>query len=108
MLIGVQDDGEILGLANDFSLFRQPPLDNFELALTSLVLDCIGKKFVQLVGIDFEDIDLQQYDNGIFLFTIVSENAAYESEFGLFNITNDVGNKTSTIGQLNHPLVAYY
>jgi len=35
-----------------------------------------------------ESLDLQQYNNGSYTFTIISESAAYESEIGLFAIDN--------------------
>ena len=35
-----------------------------------------------------ESLDLQQYNNGSYTFTITSESAAYESEIGLFALDN--------------------
>ena len=50
---------------------------------------------VSALPVMFEGIDLDQYENGTFLFTIESENASYETEFGMFNIIGDGEDLTS-------------
>jgi predicted HTH transcriptional regulator len=44
LLIGVEDDGRIYGLENDFSLLGQKrsPIDLFEQELTSLICDALA------------------------------------------------------------------
>jgi len=54
LLIGVADDGKILGLASDYSTFgKRPGKDGYENWLTSLLLDNIGKIFSPYIGIRF-------------------------------------------------------
>ena len=62
VLIGVEDDGSIYGLENDFSLLGQKraAIDLFEQDITSLIWDRIGKAFAQHITINFEEIDGKQ------------------------------------------------
>jgi ActR/RegA family two-component response regulator len=62
LLIGVEDDGDIYGLENDFSLLGQKraAIDLFEQELTSLIWDRIGKPFAQHITINFEEMDGKQ------------------------------------------------
>ncbi len=54
LLIGVDDDGQILGLTSDYSTFgKRPDKDGYENWLTSLLLDHIGKIFSPYIRIRF-------------------------------------------------------
>jgi len=60
LLIGVEDNGHIYGLEDDFSFFlgkQKTPIDLFEQQLTSLIWDRIGKAFAQHITICFEEIE---------------------------------------------------
>jgi DNA-binding response OmpR family regulator len=62
LLIGVEDQGEIYGLENDFTLLgeKHTAVDLFEQELTHLICDRIGKPFAQYIAIRFETIDNKQ------------------------------------------------
>jgi len=45
LLIGVTDEGEILGLESDYNTFKEPNKDNFELHLRNIVNNSFGKEF---------------------------------------------------------------
>ena len=45
ILVGVQDDGEIIGLDEDYNSLREPNKDQFELHLRNLVNTAYGKDF---------------------------------------------------------------
>jgi|GEM_PF-1226579 len=45
LIIGVKDDGQILGLEKDYSTLKQPNKDQFELHLRNLIISCYGVPF---------------------------------------------------------------
>jgi uncharacterized protein with ParB-like and HNH nuclease domain len=45
LLIGVTDEGDILGLDSDYNTFKEPNKDNFELHLRNIVNNAFGKEF---------------------------------------------------------------
>ncbi len=45
LIIGVKDDGQILGLEKDYSTLKQPNKDQFELHLRNLIITCYGVPF---------------------------------------------------------------
>jgi len=57
LLIGVGDDGMIVGLENDFSTLKKKDRDSFELQITSLIKKYIGSEFLTDYSINFEDIE---------------------------------------------------
>lgn len=58
LLLGVEDDGNILGLGSDYkTLGKRPNRDGFENWLTTLLLDEFGKDASPLIRITFHDID---------------------------------------------------
>ena len=58
LLLGVEDDGNILGLGSDYkTLGKRPNRDGFENWLTTLLLDEFGKDASPLILITFHDID---------------------------------------------------
>ena len=57
LLIGVNDSGEVVGLANDFKLFPKKNRDAFESWLTDLLQNSIGKPPIANVAVTFEDVD---------------------------------------------------
>lgn len=58
LLIGVNDDGEILGLDDDYNTLKEGSRDNFELHLRNLVNTSFGKEFAATqLTIKFPEID---------------------------------------------------
>ena len=45
LLIGVTDEGDVLGLDSDYNTFKEPNKDNFELHLRNIVNNAFGKEF---------------------------------------------------------------
>jgi len=43
LLIGVDDEGQVLGLDNDFKITQKGNKDGFELWLTNTFMNCLGK-----------------------------------------------------------------
>lgn len=61
LLVGVDDDGKILGLANDYkTLGDRQNKDGFENLLMTLLLDACGKECIALVKIVFHQIEGQE------------------------------------------------
>lgn len=57
LLIGVADDGQILGLEPDLQTLRQPTMDAFETAFNMAFNKMIGVEFRQFVDVAFPEID---------------------------------------------------
>ena len=56
LFIGVDDDGNILGLEKDIKTLKKKNLDGYRLFLSSLISDYIGKEFNLYTSIEFPDI----------------------------------------------------
>jgi len=56
LLIGVNDQGEIVGLENDLALVKQGDLDRYQLWLTDLLEKTIGKPATTAASVDFPDV----------------------------------------------------
>jgi len=59
LIIGVEDDGTIYGLENDFKLV-QNSLDKFQQLLTALMSEYIGPEYSHLIKIRYEDMNGDQ------------------------------------------------
>ncbi|MFN2196213.1 MAG: RNA-binding domain-containing protein [Anaerolineales bacterium] len=57
LLIGVNDDGEILGLEPDFGTFRKKDVDGFELAFNAAFNSMLGVQNRQYVEVTFPKLD---------------------------------------------------
>ncbi len=57
LLIGVADDGAILGLSGDLSLVKEQMLDEFEQTLRKLINSRISAAFSRLIKVRFEKIE---------------------------------------------------
>ena len=58
LLLGVEDDGNVLGLENDYkTLGKRPNRDGYENWLTTLLLEEFGKDASPLIRISFHDTD---------------------------------------------------
>lgn len=66
LIIGVSDDGEVVGLVQDFQSLKEPDRDHFELHLRNLLNQNIGKVFatnkVQVKFHTVNDLDVCQVD----------------------------------------------
>ena len=79
LLIGLNDDGEILGLDNDYNTLRKPDRDGFELHLRGLINATFEKefssthvaiKFYELDDKDICEVDIKAYKNPLFLYQL--------------------------------------
>ncbi|MEC4805514.1 MAG: putative DNA binding domain-containing protein [Jaaginema sp. PMC 1079.18] len=57
LIIGVEDDGNVLGLDLDLNCFKKGSLDLFERHLTQLIQNKIGIKFMPYIKIRFANIE---------------------------------------------------
>ncbi len=57
LIIGVDDQGHILGLKNDYTTLQKKDSDGFELLLTQLISNYLGKEFCLHIHLSFHDID---------------------------------------------------
>ncbi|HYU35947.1 MAG TPA: RNA-binding domain-containing protein [Thermoanaerobaculia bacterium] len=57
LLIGVGDDGSIVGLQPDYGTFRKPNRDGFELFLIELLLGSMGKDVATSIRTTFHEVD---------------------------------------------------
>ena len=73
LLIGVDDDGNILGIENDIKTMKKKNLDGYKLFLSNLISDYIGKQFNSYISIDFPNID------GYFICLLVVKKAKIEA-----------------------------
>lgn len=57
LIIGVADDGEILGLDKDFTTLKHKNEDGFELKIFDLITNKIGSEFCQFCKVNFNSIE---------------------------------------------------
>lgn len=57
LYIGVDDEGRVLGLANDLSTLKRQNLDAFSLQLTQIINDYLGKEFRMYIHETYEVVD---------------------------------------------------
>lgn len=55
LLIGVADDGTVIGIENDLKTLKRSDRDGFEQALRQVLIDYLGAEFSQYVRVSFED-----------------------------------------------------
>lgn len=60
LLIGVKDDGEVVGLERDFETLQKKNADGFENHLSMLVKTNIGMNFAKYINIKFEKLDKKE------------------------------------------------
>jgi len=93
LLIGLNDDGEVLGLDNDFNTLKKPDKDGFELHLRNLINSNFEKEFsatnvsVKFHEIDDKDIcevDIKAYKNPLFVHQL-SKSGHKEEKFYIRN-----------------------
>ena len=57
LLIGVDDEGDVLGLERDFSTLRRGDVDGFYQKLIQVLEDHLGSAFLQHVSVSFDEVD---------------------------------------------------
>lgn len=57
IIIGVNDDGKILGLENDFNSLKLKNTDGFEQKIYQIISNLIGKEYSPFVTVFFQDIE---------------------------------------------------
>jgi len=55
LVIGIADDGTVLGLENDFKSLKRPDKDGFEQVLRQVLIDFLGAEFSQYVHVSFPE-----------------------------------------------------
>jgi CheY-like chemotaxis protein len=60
LIIGVADNGVILGIDKDFVGLPKPNTDGFRLALTEIIRDYLGLEFVKYIHVRFEIADAKK------------------------------------------------
>ena len=59
LLIGVDDDGNVLGLEPDFEALGKGNRDRFELRLTQILASALGESVLAFVTVTFHEVDTQ-------------------------------------------------
>lgn len=54
LLIGVADDGSVVGIENDLKTLNRSDRDGFEQVIRQVIADCLGDEFSQYVQVSFE------------------------------------------------------
>ena len=57
LLIGVADDGTVLGIEKDLQTLRKPNVDEFELVLIEIVQNYLGLEYMKCIDVRFELLD---------------------------------------------------
>jgi len=57
LVIGVADDGTVIGIENDLKTLRKPNTDEFELVLIEFIQNNLGLEFIKHVDISFEKFE---------------------------------------------------
>jgi predicted HTH transcriptional regulator len=61
LIIGVDDDANVLGLDNDYNSFSKKGRDGFLLHFDNLVINALGKEQQADMNIKFEDVDDKEF-----------------------------------------------
>lgn len=59
LLIGIDDNGEIIGIENDVSTLKKKNVDGFQQLLMSLISEYLGVEYSQYINITFESVENQ-------------------------------------------------
>jgi type I restriction enzyme, R subunit len=92
LIIGVEDDGNILGLENDYKALNNADRDKFENHLTQLVKTAIGVEYLKYRSVIFDEVDKKD----VCLVTVLkADKPAYVSLKGRDEFFVRTGNNTS-------------
>ena len=94
LLIGVDDDGNLVGLESDYESLRKKDRDGFELHLRQLIAGSLGESVAPFVMVTFHEID----GHDICQVTIEAcDHAIYVQEGGAATFYLRTGNATNTL-----------
>jgi uncharacterized protein with ParB-like and HNH nuclease domain len=94
LIIGVADDGEILGLENDYNTLKEGSKDNFELHLRNLLNASFGKEFgITQIKVKFPnleekeicEIDIQKGKKPLYVEVTDKNGAKFKKFYGNFH-----------------------
>lgn len=94
LLIGVDDDGNVLGLKNDFVSLKKKDKDGFELKIYQLISDEIGIGFCSFIQVNFHEIE---GDDVCILYVQPSTSPAYKRDKNKTLFYIRVGNSTKPL-----------
>jgi len=57
LLVGINDDGKVLGLDADYAVMKKPNADGFELIFNNAFTQMIGTEFRHFVQLSFPEIE---------------------------------------------------
>lgn len=60
VLIGVDDNGEVVGIENDLKTLRKPTIDEFQVAITDIVRNFLGLNYRDFIHVRFEWVNEKQ------------------------------------------------
>jgi len=60
ILVGVDDNGKVLGIEDDLRTLRKPTIDEFQVAITDLIRNYFGLKYRDYVRVRFDSINGKQ------------------------------------------------
>lgn len=91
LVLGIDDNKNILGIEPDIQLLKKKDEDGFQLRITEIISQYLGKELAQLVKVEFKEVD----DKKIALFNIkVSDDPVYVKDSDFFIRT---GNSTQKL-----------
>ncbi len=94
LVIGVDDNGKVLGLENDYRALGNADRDKFENHLTQLVKTAIGVEYVKYMSVVFDEINKKD----VCLVTVLkSHKPAYVSVDGQEDLFVRTGNSTNPL-----------
>jgi hypothetical protein len=100
LVIGVEDNGNVLGIENDYRILGNADSDKFERHITQLIINNVGKEYVQFMRISFEKIE----GKDVCLITVrPSSKPAYMTYTGIEEFYARTGNATNgfTVSEAN-------
>ena len=60
LLIGVSDDGNVVGIEKDLETLKKKDIDGFQQLLVHLITNYLGVEYVSYIKINFEEVDNKQ------------------------------------------------
>ena len=89
LVIGINDEGDILGVENDFPFLKSPDVDGFELHLSTIIINSFGGAYAA-TGIRTEFIDVENRK-------VCLVHAYKSDDLKFVEITNKSGQKTKKL-----------
>lgn len=92
LLVGIDDDGQILGLGNDFSLYNKNSLDNFLIAFRNILKSYFGLGIIARLDYDFSYLGGKRF---FYVEMSGSERPIYLNNYGVKEFYVRVGTTSS-------------